>query len=234
MQAERESIRSALLSSLSHDLKTPLATILGSVTALRELASALPEAARNDLLAAIEEDARRLNAYVGDLLHMTRLQAGLDLRLDWVDPHDILDAAVARIRRAHPGRIIITPIDPDLPLIRTDTSLLEQALFNCIDNATGIAPEGTTITVALRQQKNALQFSVEDEGPGVPVDDQHRIFEPFQRGETGAANGTGLGLAITKGIVNALGGSLGVESPLTPKGGARFWLAFPLPEVPPL
>lgn len=232
MQAERESIRSALLSSLSHDLKTPLATILGSVTALRELASALPEAARNDLLAAIEEDARRLNAYVGDLLHMTRLQAGLDLRLDWVDPRDILDAAVARIRRAHPGRIILTPIDPDLPLLRTDASLLEQALFNCIDNATGIAPAGTTITVALRKQKNALRFSVEDEGPGVAVDDQHRIFEPFQRGETGAANGTGLGLAITKGIVHALGGSLGVESPLTPKGGARFWLAFPLPEEP--
>lgn len=234
MQAERESLRSALLSSLSHDLKTPLATILGSVTTLRELASALPEAARDDLLAAIEEDARRLNAYVGDLLHMTRLQAGLDLRLDWVDPRDILDAAVARIRRANPGRIIITPVDPALPLIRTDASLLEQALFNCIDNANGIAPEGTTITVALRRENDALRFSVKDEGPGVPADDKHRIFEPFQRGETGAANGTGLGLAITKGIVQALDGNLGVESPLTPKGGARFWLAFPLPEEPPL
>lgn len=232
MQAERESLRSALLSSLSHDLKTPLATILGSVTSLRELAPALPEAARNDLLAAIEEEARRLNAYVGDLLHMTRLQAGLDLRLDWVDPRDILDAAVARIRRTNPGRIIITPIDPALPLFRTDASLLEQALFNCIDNANGIAPAGTKITVALRRENGILRFSVEDEGPGVPVADQHRIFEPFQRGETGGANGTGLGLAITKGIVQALGGNLGVESPLTPKGGARFWLAFPLQEEP--
>jgi two-component system sensor histidine kinase KdpD len=227
MQAERESLRSALLSSLSHDLKTPLATILGSVTTLRELASALPEAARNDLLAAIEEDARRLNSYVGDLLHMTRLQAGLDLRLDWVDPRDILDAAVARIRRTHPGRALITPIDPALPLFRTDASLLEQALFNCIDNANGIAPAGTTITVALRRENETLLFSVEDEGPGVRLEDQKRIFEPFQRGETGAANGTGLGLAITKGIVQALGGNLGVESPLTQKGGARFWLAFP-------
>jgi two-component system sensor histidine kinase KdpD len=232
MQAERESLRSALLSSLSHDLKTPLATILGSVTTLRELAPALPEAARNDLLAAIEEEARRLNAYVGDLLHMTRLQAGLDLRLDWVDPRDVLDAAVARIRRTHPGRIIITPIDPDLPLFRTDASLLEQALFNCLDNANGIAPEGTSITVALRRDGTMLRFSVEDEGPGVRPEDQQRIFEPFQRGETGAANGTGLGLAITKGIVQALGGSLGVESPLTPNGGARFWLAFPRPEEP--
>jgi two-component system sensor histidine kinase KdpD len=232
VQAERESLRSALLSSLSHDLKTPLATILGSVTTLRELASALPEAARDDLLAAIEEDARRLNAYVGDLLHMTRLQAGLDLRLDWVDPRDIVDAAVARITRTHPKRIIITPVDPAMPLFRTDATLLEQALFNCLDNANGIAPEGTTIIAALRQEKGTLQFSVEDEGPGVRPEDQNRIFEPFQRGETGAVNGTGLGLAITKGIVQALGGNLGVESPLTPKGGARFWLAFPLQEEP--
>ena len=233
MQAERESLRSALLSSLSHDLKTPLATILGSVTTLRELASALPEAARDDLLAAIEEDARRLNAYVGDLLHMTRLQSGLDLRLDWVDPQDIVDAAVMRIRRNHPARMIVMPMDPDLPLFRTDASLLEQALFNCIDNANGIAPEATKITVALRRENETLLFSVEDEGPGVRPEDLHRIFEPFQRGETGAANGTGLGLAITKGIVQALGGRVGVESPVTPKGGARFWLAFPVVEDQP-
>lgn len=228
MKAERESLRSALLSSLSHDLKTPLATILGSVTTLRELAAALPEASRNDLLAAIEEEARRLNTYVGDLLHMTRLQAGIDPQLDWVDPRDILNGAVVRIRRNHQNRAIESQMDPAFPLLRTDASLLEQALFNCIDNAAGIAPAETVIRVALRQEDDTLRFCVEDEGPGVPKHDQSRIFEPFQRGETGAANGTGLGLAIAKGIVQALGGTIGVESPLTENGGARFWLAFPI------
>ncbi len=192
MQAERESLRSALLSSLSHDLRTPLSTIIGSVTTLREMASDLPESARDDLLAVIEEDARRLNAYVGDLLHMTRLQAGLDLRLDWVDPRDVLDAAVARIRRTYPKRVVITPMDQSLPLLHTDSSLLEQALFNFIDNANGIAPAATPIIVALRRKGSALRFSVEDEGPGVPAEDQKRIFEPFQRGKPGLPMERGL------------------------------------------
>lgn len=229
LKAERESLRSALLSSLSHDLKTPLATILGSVTTLRQLADALPENARGDLLAAIEEDARRLNAYVGDLLHMTRLQAGLDPRLDWVDPSDILSGAVARIRRDYPHSVIDTRFDPALPLLRTDAALLEQAVFNCLDNAASIAPADKAITVALRHDNNTLRFTIEDRGPGVPLDDQQRIFEPFQRGATTTHSGTGLGLAITKGIVQALGGRVGVESPLTDQGGARFWLSLPAP-----
>jgi two-component system, OmpR family, sensor histidine kinase KdpD len=228
LKAERESLRSALLSSLSHDLKTPLATILGSVTSLRQLADALPEIARDDLLQAIEEDARRLNAYVSDLLHMTRLQAGLDHHLDWVDPRDILNGAVARIRREWPDRVIQTPMDNAPALLRTDAALLEQALFNCIDNAARVAPADTKIAVSLRQEEDFLRFTVEDEGPGVPMSDQQRIFEPFQRGATATPGGTGLGLAITKGIVQALGGDLGVESPLNETGGARFWLAFPI------
>lgn len=233
IKAERESLRSALLSSLSHDLKTPLATILGSVTTLRQLADALPETARDDLLAAIEEDARRLNAYVGDLLHMTRLQAGLDPRLDWVDPRDILAGAVARIRRKYPDRMIETHIQPAVPLLRTDAALLEQALFNCLDNAAGIVPSNTAIALSLGQEAGCLRFAVEDEGPGVLLGDQQRIFEPFQRGASATPNGTGLGLAITKGIVQALGGRVGVDSPLADRGGSRFWLTFPIAENDP-
>ncbi|KAF0229402.1 MAG: two component sensor [Beijerinckiaceae bacterium] len=228
LKAEGESLRSALLSSLSHDLKTPLATILGSVTTLRQLSDTLPETARDDLLQAIEEDARRLNAYVSNLLHMTRLQTGLDPRLDWVDPRDVLNGAVARIHRECPDRVIQTRMDGAPALLRTDAALLEQALFNCIDNAARAAPAGTIIAVSLRQKDDFLRFAVEDEGPGVPMSDQQRIFEAFQRGATAAPGGTGLGLAITKGIVQALGGDLGVESPLNETGGARFWLAFPV------
>ena len=228
MQAERESLRSALLSSLSHDLKTPLATILGSVTTLRQLADALPDNARDDLLQAIEEDARRLNAYVGDLLHMTRLQAGLDPRLDWIDPRDILNGAVARARRAYRGRTIHVLVDPECPLLCTDASLLEQAVFNCLDNAATIAPADTVIIATLRLNNARLCYSIEDEGPGIPDGEQNQIFEPFQRGAAALHSGTGLGLAISKGIVLALGGTIGVDSPLTDRGGARFWLAFPV------
>lgn len=228
LKAERESLRAALLSSLSHDLKTPLATILGSVTTLRQLADALPEAARDDLLLAIEEDARRLNIYVGNLLHMTRLQTGLDARLDWVDPRDILNGSVMRLKRDYPDRTVTTHVDDDLPLVRTDAALLEQALFNCLDNAAAIAPVDTAIAMSLRLEESVLCFSVADSGPGVPTYEQVRIFEPFQRGAAARTNGTGLGLAIAKGIVVALGGRIGVDSPLTDTGGSRFWLAVPL------
>ncbi len=227
-KAERESIRAALLSSLSHDLKTPLATILGSVTTLHQFSDTLPEAARTDLLGAIEEEARRLNIYVGNLLQMTRLQSGIDPRLEWADPGDILQAAVRRIRHQHPSRDILVLADPELPLVQTDAILLEQALFNCLDNAAAIAPQETPIRVSLHHTNRVLTFTVEDDGPGVAPAEQERIFEPFQRGAAASANGTGLGLAIAKGILQALGGTIGVESPLTDEGGARFRLSIPV------
>lgn len=226
-QAERESLRAALLSSLSHDLKTPLATILGSVTTLRQLANSLPEAAKDDLLLAIEEDARRLSNYVGNLLQMTRLQSGLNPSLDWVDPRDILSSAMARIRRAYPHRSIAADTSDAPGLLHTDAMLVEQALFNCLDNAAHITPPETPITASLAESDSAMVFSVSDEGPGVPVDEQARIFEPFQRGKETTSGGTGLGLAIAKGIVQVLGGSIGVESPLSGGRGARFWLSLP-------
>lgn len=227
LQVERERLRAALLSSLSHDLKTPLATILGSVTTLRQLANSLPEAAKDDLLLAIEEDARRLSIYVGNLLHMTWLQSGLDPSLDWVDPRDILNAAVARIRRSDPERQIKTAISGSRWLLNTDASLLEQALFNCLDNAARIAPQDTPITASLEEGSGRMVFSISDEGPGVPANEQARIFEPFQRGKQPTSGGTGLGLTIAKGIVQILGGKIGVESPLSNGRGARFWLSLP-------
>lgn len=227
MTAERESLRSALLSSLSHDLKTPLATILGSVTSLRELSGALPEAARLDLLQAIEEDARHLNNYVNNLLHMTRLQAGLDLRLDWTDPLDILNGAMTRIRKDYPQRRFEMKTTEKAPLIQTDALLVEQALCNYLDNAAKNTPVGTDIIAFLSMTDEHIRFRIVDEGPGVPAAELQRIFEPFQRGATVTSNGNGLGLAIVRGIVHALGGSAGVESPLTVQGGACFWLTLP-------
>ncbi len=230
MKADRESLRSAVLSSLSHDLKTPLATILGSVTTLREFSNTLPQAARDDLLHAIEEDARRLNIYVGDLLHMTRLNAGVEPKLEWVAPNDVLNGAANRLRRVHKGCNIEVRADDMLPLLKTDSALLEQALFNCMDNAAIFTPNGSQITASLQLQQSTLLFSIEDDGSGVPEIDQERIFEPFQRGAPATSNGTGLGLAIARGIVQALGGSIGVDSPIKGRGGARFWISVPIVE----
>ena len=231
LKAERERLRSALLSSLSHDLRTPLATILGSVTSLRQLAGSLPEDAREDLLQAIEEDTRRLTSYVSNLLHMTRLQAGLDLRLDWADPNDILNGAVSQAHKAFPACAITVLPCPQVAPIHTDATLLQQGLFNLIDNALKVSPAGAPVRVSVIREASQILFAVEDEGPGIPASEQTSIFEPFIRGKGASAAGTGLGLAISTGIVQALGGSIRVESPVAGEGGARFRIAVPLKEA---
>lgn len=211
--AERESLRAALLSSLSHDLKTPLATILGGVSSLRELGDAMPEKAKADTLQAVEEEAGRLSRYVANLLHMTRLKAGLDLHSDWIDPLDVAHGALARARRAWPGRTLSLEAGDDLPIIRSDAVLLEQALFNLIDNACKFSQEGASVLVQLVAQGDGIAIAVRDRGPGIPAIEQARVFDAFYRGEAKAPTGSGLGLAIVRGIVQALGGSVHVESP---------------------
>jgi two-component system sensor histidine kinase KdpD len=210
--AERESLRSALLSSLSHDLKTPLATIIGAVTSLRQLGDVLQEEARSDLLLAIEEEAERLSRYVSNLLHMTRLRTGLDLRLDWIDVVDVAHGATERARRAYPGRVMILKALGDMPLIRADAILLEQALFNIVDNAAKFSP-ADAVEILLACDGDGLGIAVSDKGQGIEEADLAHVFEPFFRGSKTAAAGTGLGLAISRGIVQALGGTIWAESP---------------------
>ncbi len=228
MQAEREGLRSALLSSLSHDLKTPLATILGSVSTLRELASALPEAARNDLLAAIEVDARQPQCLCRRSAHMTRFRPGSICGWIGLIRGDILDAAVARIRRTHPSGLSSRPSIRNCRCPHRLPRCWSMPWFNCLDNANGIAPEGTTITVVSGRRMAPCGSRSRTRGRACPWTTSIAFSSPFSGGRPVRPTEPGLGLAITKGIVQALGGSLGVESPLTPKGGARFWLAFPL------
>lgn len=217
--AEQERLRSALLSSLSHDLRTPLAAILGSVTTLRELGDAMPPEARADLLAAIEEETGRLSRFVANLLAMTRLEAGVALERDWIDVGDILRAAVARARKAFPAQALDLALGSDLPLVRADATLLEQAIFNLIDNAARHSPAGEPVTLSARLAGEEVAIAVEDRGPGVAPEARGRIFEKFF---TTSPSGVGLGLAICRGVVTALGGSIALEPPETPKGGARF------------
>lgn len=227
-QAEREALRAALLSSLSHDLRTPLATILGGISSLRELGDSMPEAARQDVLQAVEEEAERLSRYVSNLLHMTRLNAGIDLRLEWIEAADCVRAAVARARRAAPSRTITIMVPDQVPLIRSDAVLLEQALFNLIDNALKFSPAETPVTVSVTVSHQAVGLSVADLGPGIPPEEQEHVFEAFFRGTNRTEGGTGLGLAITRGIVKALAGSLSLESPCQNTRGTRMLIAIPL------
>lgn len=210
--AEREALRAALLSSLSHDLKTPLATIMGGVTSLREFGELMPEVARKDTLLAIEQEAERLARYVGNLLHMTRLKAGLDVRTDWIDVTDAALGATTRARRAYPDRVVKLESSGVSPIIRSDAVLLEQAIFNLVDNALKFSPVDTAVRIGVEGADDKVAIRVSDAGPGISEGEQSRVFDAFYRGGEHTQPGTGLGLAIVRGIVQALGGIVAVES----------------------
>ncbi|SFZ85436.1 two-component system, OmpR family, sensor histidine kinase KdpD [Devosia enhydra] len=221
---EGEKLQAALLSSLSHDLRTPLASITGAVTSLRELGDRMPAETRADLLAAIEEEAGRLSRFVGNLFDMTRIDAGLvRARREPVDVRAVIAAAAERARRVHPGLEIETSIADPMPQAEADPALLEQVVFNILDNARkygGDAP----VSIYARGQEDGVTIAVTDQGRGIPPQDLERIFERFYRRAKGDGRqaGTGLGLAIARGLVVAMGGTLRAESPAFKRRGTRF------------
>lgn len=226
---EGERYREALLSSISHDLRTPLATITGAVTGLRQLGERMTPENRDDLLQSIEEESGRMSRFVANLLDMTRIEAGtLKPKQDWVDVADVVQSAVERTRRYAPGRIVETGIAADLPLIRGDSVLIGQVLFNLLDNAVKYGGDEPINVYARRDGKDVL-ISVTDHGKGIPPEDLDRIFEKFyRRGKPdGRAPGTGLGLSIARGFVEAMGGRIHAESPAFKKRGTRIVMRFP-------
>jgi two-component system, OmpR family, sensor histidine kinase KdpD len=227
-KADREALRAALLSSLSHDLKTPLATILGGVSSLRELGDALGGEARTDMLLAVEEETQRLSRYVSNLLHMTRLSTGLELRLEWIDMADVAHSAVDRARRSFAGRTISLIAPETRVLIYGDAVLIEQALFNLIDNAVKFSQGPLPVRVSVAQEPDHIRITVSDCGQGIPQADLPHVFEPFFRAKGAAASGIGLGLAIARGIVQALAGTLSAESPLADGRGTAMHIRLPL------
>ena len=233
--ADSERLRSALLSSLSHDLRTPLASILGSVTSLRTFRNELSGGERDDLLAAIEEEARRLSRFVSNLLDMTRLEAGaVEIKRDWVDIGDCVRAAAGRGRKSFPGREVAITVEPQLPAVRGDAALLEQLIFNLLDNANKYSPSGTPTAVHARRDGENVVITVRDQGEGIPNEDLERVFEKFYRGRRGdgRAAGTGLGLAIGRGIVTAMGGTIRAESPVKDGRGTRLVVRLPFERAP--
>jgi two-component system sensor histidine kinase KdpD len=229
-------LRSALFNSISHDLRTPLSTVLGAATTLIEFGKTLAPKVRADLLQSIREEAERLNRYVGDLLDMTRLEGGgLSTRREWVDVRDTLRAAEARVTRRLEGR----RIDPDFPeqlsMIMADGSLLEQALVNILENAIAYSPTGTAIETAAYEDRGNVVISIEDEGRGIPTTELERVFERFRRMEeaTDRGKGAGLGLAIAKGFVEAMGGRIAAASPIHDGRGTRILISLPKERVTP-
>lgn len=231
--AENERLRSALLSSISHDLRTPLATILGAVTSLRSLGSKMPKESQVELLSAIEEETRRMSRFVTNLLDMTRLEApNLEIKRDWVDLADIIRAAASRARTAWPDRQLELVIPAGLPLVHGDSGLLEQVVFNLLDNANKYSEAGSRTKVAAAQRGAELVLEVSDEGQGIPPEDLERVFDKFYRvkQDDGRGAGVGLGLAICRGIVTALGGTITAASPAEGGRGTRITIRLPLPK----
>jgi two-component system sensor histidine kinase KdpD len=225
-----DKLRSALLNSVSHDLRTPLSTVLGSATTLLEYRQSLDEAAKIDLLTSIREEAERLNRYVGNLLDMTRLEGGgLELRSDWVDVRDVLGAAADRVARRIGARRMTRDFPADLAFVKADTTLLEQALVNILENAVAYSPDASTIELAAYEDRNNVVISIEDEGRGIPTTELERVFEKFRRMEeaTDRGKGAGLGLAISKGFVEAMGGRIAAASPIHDGRGTRILISLP-------
>lgn len=236
LTAETERLRDALLSSVSHDLRTPLVSIIGSVTSLLTYGTSYDEATRRDLLSTIQEEAERLNRFVGNLLDMMRLEAGeLQLNRQWVDIGDVIGTAASRLRHALSQHRLAVEVTPDLPALWLDFVLVEHVLINLLENAAKYSPPGTTIRVEARRHDDAMVVEVVDEGVGVSPADLERIFDKFYRVRRGDRQGagTGLGLSICRGIVEAHGGRILARSPANGKGMA-FVVTLPIDKEPPM
>lgn len=227
-RAETEQLRTALLTSLGHDLRTPLTSIRGALGTLRASGDALPAETRADLLLAAEEETARLSRYLSNILDMVRIEHGqLEPRREPVNIPEALEVAVARARRAT-GREIRVMVRERLTEPRLDPALLDQVLGNVLDNALKFSE--TPVRVTARREGHEVAIAVEDEGPGIPAEDLHRVFDPFFRVTRAdrVAAGTGLGLAICRGLAHAMGGRIAAESPIHPEGGGtRITLRFP-------
>ena len=231
--AASERVRNTMLASISHDFRTPLASILGSATSLIEYGDKLDAEARKDLLLNVRTEAEGLDEMVRNLLAITRIEEGaLELRLDWLDLREIVDRVISAARRRGTRQILETALPPDLPLLRADAMLVEQSLGNILNNAIVHTPAGTRVNIDATCDASQLTLRITDDGPGIPADLLPRIFDKFVRdprslsGSNGG-QGTGLGLAITRGIMEAHGGTIAAESPVTDGHGSRFVLTFP-------
>jgi two-component system sensor histidine kinase KdpD len=227
-----DELKSALLDAVSHDLRTPLASIIASAGSLRQTDVAWNEAERVDFARAIEQEAERLNRIVGNLLDLSRIQGGtLRPARAWHDPVLVLRDSAERLRHAATEHRLTVEIPDELSPAFIDPVELDQVVANLVENALKYTPAGGEVRLAVREDDHTLEVSVEDNGPGIPAGSLSRLFEPFYRAPgAGAVRGSGLGLAVARGLVLAHGGTIHAEN--RESGGARFVVRIPSPEPP--
>jgi len=232
-------VRNTLLASISHDFRTPLASILGSATSLLEFHDKLDAGAREELLGEIKYEAEGLDDMVRNLLAMTRINAGaLEVRRDWTDLHELAERAASAARRRGAVQAIEVRLPDELPLVRADAKLVEQALGNVVGNAVTHTRPETHILIDANVTANAVALRVIDDGPGIGSEMLPHIFDKFVHApssETGNADGgegTGLGLAIAKGIMDAHGAAITAESPVANGHGTCIVFTFLREEMP--
>jgi two-component system sensor histidine kinase KdpD len=232
LAAETNRLRSALLTSLSHDLRTPLASILGSATSLDSYGARLDERAMKELTGTIRDEAERLNRFIANLLDMTRLESGaIAPLLGPVDLAELIGSALERAGKILAAHRVKLDIAADLPMLELDPVLFEQVLFNLLDNAAKYAPADSLIRIAARRDRDQVRLTVSDEGSGIAPADLERIFDKFYRvhAQDRQRAGTGLGLAICRGFIEAMGGAI-VAGNRTDRKGAVFTIALPVTE----
>ena len=235
-----DQLRAALLNSISHDLRTPLATVMGAATTLIDYGPQLKNEVRADLLESIREEAERLNRYIGNLLDMTKLEGdALNPRNQLIDVRDVLSAAIERVDRRLGDRPLARDFPPELTSVELDPALLEQAVVNILENAIAYSPADTPIEVAAYEDRHNVVISIEDEGKGIPARELERVFDRFRRIEENSdragsdrGKGVGLGLSISKGFVEAMGGRIAAASPIhgdaqTGMRGTRILISLP-------
>ncbi|SHK89316.1 sensor histidine kinase [Desulforamulus aeronauticus] len=232
--AESERLRNALFNSLSHDLRTPLASIIGAASGLLENDEVFSEEARRDLLQSIQQGALRMNRFVHNLLDMAKLEGGLVRpNKEWCDMQDIIGVAISRLEESLGTRLVDIKVQNDLPLVKVDFILIEQVLVNLMDNALKYSEPGTEIAVEALPKGQEIEVTVADRGPEIPEEDIERIFDKFYRLQSPRlVSGTGLGLAICKGFVEAHGGKIWAAN--QPGRGVEMKFTLPLEDQPPV
>jgi len=231
LAAETDRLRSALLTSISHDLRTPLASILGAVTSLKTQPEDLDGAAQREMIGTIQEEAERLNRFIGNLLDMTRIESGAVVPCtSMVDLSEIVGSALQRASKILSAHRVEVRLAPDLPMLKLDVVLFEQVLFNLLDNAAKYAPRASVIDVHAEAKDETISLQILDQGEGIPSADLDRIFDKFYRVHATDRRraGTGLGLAICRGFVEALGGNITAGN-RADGAGAVFTINLPVP-----
>jgi two-component system sensor histidine kinase KdpD len=227
MDAETSSMRAALFSSVTHDLRTPLASITAAVTNLLDEDAHMTEEDRLDLLQTIRQEAQRLNRLVGNLLDLARVRAGaVELNKSPTSINDVIEGAVARLQHVLAGRTVRLLLREDVPDVPMDVDHIDQVITNVLENGARHSPPGSEISISSAVWRDAVEVRISDHGQGIPPDERERVFEPFVRADTSREGGAGLGLSIARAFVENHGGKIWIEG--APGGGTA--VVFQLPE----